>query len=360
MMSNDNDAEVIEVDPSPEEEAPAPTSPSPSSKQSNIAMTRTESGRVATDIGKFHLEVEAKQVPLVGYFLASFIFMIAAIAQKRPLNNWYGYAVAIGVIGMVVALVGLVLLKYKAEIDQKYIAYGMVVWSVLGACFMTFRNGPFDSTGNGAYDGCCWFLFTRLHCIHNLGLIHVPPSFVLLLTGYFAVWAMVIFAVQHCGATQQLKEGVQSLSSLAGLGLAAIIMIIAISYSVSDDNYRGNAIYTVVLACFTVLVVAGVMYVERKEGLNFPAVYQFYALAVFAIMWVVAACLVTFNGPFVVSEIDEGEERISPCRSLRLLTPLFSSVGIFLGNWKRLFYSLGWCHFVFLCSLGRSAKVQTR
>lgn len=174
MMSNDNDAEVIEVDPSPEEEAPAaPTSPSPS-KQSNIVMTRTESGRVATDIGKFHLEVEAKQIPLVGFFLASFIFMIAAIAQRRALDNWYGYAVAIGVIGMAVALVGLVLLKYKAEIDQKYIAYGMVVWSVLGACFMTFRNGPFNSTGNGTYDGYRCRLLARLHCILHSELIYFP------------------------------------------------------------------------------------------------------------------------------------------------------------------------------------------
>lgn len=145
--------------------------------------------------------------------------------------------------------------------------------------------------------------------IRSSSISPITLLLVLLLSGYFAVWAMVICAVQHCGATQHVKEGVQSLSSLAGLGLAAIIMIIAISFAVSDDLFRGNAIYTVVLSCFTVLLVAGVMYVERKEGLNFPAVYQFYALAVFAIMWVVAACLVTFDGPFVVSERDEGEER---------------------------------------------------
>jgi hypothetical protein len=137
------------------EEAPAsPGASSPSSAQpstSPIKMTRTDSGRVETDIGKFHLEVEARQLPLVGYFLASFIFMVASIAQKDGLGNWYGYAVTIGVIGMVVALVGLVLLKFKSEVDQKYMAYFMLVWSVVGACFMTFGSGPFTVTGNGMF-----------------------------------------------------------------------------------------------------------------------------------------------------------------------------------------------------------------
>jgi uncharacterized membrane protein YeaQ/YmgE (transglycosylase-associated protein family) len=153
MMTDENEETPVVKE---EEAPPAATPPSsPPPSKSHIAMTRTDSGRVETDIGKFHLEVEAKQVPLVGFFMASFIFMIASIAQKDGLGNWYGYAVTIGVLGMVVALVGLVLLKYKSEIDQKYLAYFMLLWSIVGACLMTFGNGPFDSTGNGEYSDKC-------------------------------------------------------------------------------------------------------------------------------------------------------------------------------------------------------------
>jgi hypothetical protein len=150
MMTDDNNPE--EVTPVEKEEAPPAVetthTPSPKSK---VKMTRTDSGGVDADFGKFHLEVEAKQVPLVGYFLASFIFMIASLAQKEGLGKgWYGYAVSIGVLGMCFSLAGMVLLKYKSEFDQIYLAYGLVVWAIIGACFMTFGGGPFSVTGNGA------------------------------------------------------------------------------------------------------------------------------------------------------------------------------------------------------------------
>ena len=148
MMSYDNSEVVPPVE--KEEEAPAAaTSPKPASE---VKMTRTDSGGVDADFGKYHVELEAKQIPLVGYFMASFIFMIAALSQKDELGKgWYGYAVSIGVLGMCFALAGMLLLKFKSEMDQSYLAYGLVVWAIIGACFMTFGSGPFVVTGNGAF-----------------------------------------------------------------------------------------------------------------------------------------------------------------------------------------------------------------
>jgi hypothetical protein len=79
-------------------------------------------------------------------------------------------------------------------------------------------------------------------------------------------------------------------------------MIVAISYDVGMKNNKGNSIYTLVLSCLTIVLVGGIMYVEQNSTMTFPAEYQFYTLAVFAVMWIVAACLVTFDGPFVVSK----------------------------------------------------------
>ncbi|KAL3906053.1 MAG: hypothetical protein SGARI_004175 [Bacillariaceae sp.] len=127
MMTDDNPEVVTTVE---VEEAPAAaTSPKPASE---LKMTRTDSGGIDADLGKFHVELEAKQLPLVGYFMASFIFMIASLAQKDELGKgWYGYAVSIGVLGMCFALAGMVLLKYKSEVDQTYFAYGLLRFDVV-------------------------------------------------------------------------------------------------------------------------------------------------------------------------------------------------------------------------------------
>jgi hypothetical protein len=165
---------------------------------------------------------------------------------------------------------------------------------------------------------------------------------------------MVIFAVQHCGATQQFKEGVESLSSLTGLGVASIIMVVAISYDVGMKNDKGNSIFTLILSCFTIVLVGGIIYVEQKSATSFPAMYQFYTLTVFSIMWIVAACLVTFDGPFVVSKIRE-------CRDWLLLGTHdkygSTNVSRTLDNWKWVFHSVGGCRFVRICYVGSQTAV---
>jgi hypothetical protein len=156
MMNENEEIEtapvVAAVDTTAEETTTTtPTSPPPKSP-GGVAVHKTEDGGYATEVGKFHFEVEAKQVPLVGLFLASFVFMIAAIARKGPLGRWYGYALSIGIVGMFLALVDMVLLKYKSEVDQKYSSYLNLLWSVVGAVLMTFGEaGKFTETGNGTY-----------------------------------------------------------------------------------------------------------------------------------------------------------------------------------------------------------------
>jgi len=266
--ANNATTEEPAEDTTTEQPAETTTTTTAEPPKSPVSMKRTDSGRVETDIGKYHLEVEAKQVPLVGLFFASFIFMISAISQKNYLDSWYGYALSVGIVGMFLALVGLVALKFASEIPQHYMAWFILLWSVLGACLMTFGEGKFTVTGNG----------------------------------YFSVWAMAIFSVQNCGVTgDDIRKQVHSTSSIAGLGIASVIMIIAIAYEVGIKNHRGNAIYTLILSCLTIVFVGAIMYMQRKTEAPMPALYQFGVLSVFAIMWIVAACLVTFNGPFTVT-----------------------------------------------------------
>ena len=95
------------------------------------------------------LQIQRKQMPLVGFFFASMIFMISVLSQKGSVK-WYGYAVSVGVLGMFLAVVGLLMLKYASELPHKYLAYLCLTWSFIGALLLTFAEGsPFKFTGNG-------------------------------------------------------------------------------------------------------------------------------------------------------------------------------------------------------------------
>jgi len=218
-------------------------------------------------IGKFQLQIQRKQMPLVGFFFASMIFMISVLAQKDNVK-WYGYAVSVGVVGMFLAVVGLLMLKYASEIPHKYLAYLCLTWAFLGALLFTFGDGtPFKFTGNG----------------------------------YFSVWAMVIFAAQHSGVSHEdVRKELSSLSSLNLFAIAAIVVIVAASFEVPNvsGSVRGNTIYILVLACLTVCLVGGMFLMERGDTPYVDKKIQFYVLSLFSIMWIVAAGLATFEGPF--------------------------------------------------------------
>lgn len=177
---------------------------------------------------------------------------------------------------------------------------------------------------------------------------------------------MVIFGVQHCGATQAVTDSVKGLSSLAGLGVASIIMIVAISYEVADSNERGNAIYTLVLSCFSILISGGLWYVDTKKqdiATAIKPLYRFVVLTCFAIMWIVAACLVTFDGPFIVRIewlarrcVRQGTDQISTSKPISFLT--FSSFCFRTEHRKRILCCLGSSHLVHLCCLGCQATME--
>jgi hypothetical protein len=77
------------------------------------------------------------------------IFMISVLAQKGAVK-WYGYAVSVGVVGMLLAVVGLLMLKYASEIDHKFLAWLCLTWAFIGALLLTFGDDtPFKFTGNG-------------------------------------------------------------------------------------------------------------------------------------------------------------------------------------------------------------------
>jgi hypothetical protein len=97
-----------------------------------------------------------------------------------------------------------------------------------------------------------------------------------------------------------MRREIKSLSSLNLLFIAAIVVIIAASFEMPSvfGSDRANSIYILILACFTVCLVGGIFYMERGDTPKVGPAIQFYVLALSSVMWIVAAALVTFDGPF--------------------------------------------------------------
>merc|ERR1711865_192175 len=90
--------------------------------------------------------------------------------------------------------------------------------------------------------------------------------------------------------------------SLMGLVASSIILILA-SMEHVGGNDRGAAVYAIVLSCFTVVLVVGMIALKKRgydDGIQ-NDYYKFIGLCIFSFMWFVCACHVTFHGPFVTT-----------------------------------------------------------
>jgi hypothetical protein len=113
---------------------------------------------------------------------------------------------------------------------------------------------------------------------------------------------MVLFGAQHSGVSQEdIKKEVSGASSLNLLGIMSIVVIAAASFEFPNPPEKGNTIYILTLACLTVCLVMGIMFMERGATQSLPAKIQFAILSVFSVMWIVAAALATFVGPFTIT-----------------------------------------------------------
>jgi hypothetical protein len=137
----------------------------------------------------------------------------------------------------------------------------LFVWNFIGTCTITF-GGPFKTTSNG----------------------------------YFAAWGIVFFAIMALGvtATQIREEFHSTLGSLMGILASSVVLIVAIIWQ-GFDWHKNELIYAIVVAALSIPMALGLAHRNATTTLDVVA------LAVCAILWIVAACLLTFSGPFIVT-----------------------------------------------------------
>jgi hypothetical protein len=168
----------------------------------------------------------------------------------------------------------------------------LFIWSLSGTFILTFGvNGPFIYTGNG----------------------------------YFSVWAMLLASIWNYGVTYDMveKELLSSADScIYGLGIASIILVIKLSTEIIWVKHaRANpttvdptnivreefpdqniSLYTLILS--VVSIIYGLLTAGRakltSDNFRIDPKLQLIFISVFVVLWLIAACLCTFIGPFSV------------------------------------------------------------
>jgi hypothetical protein len=226
------------------------------------ATGETAQGGVSVGVGKYKVHVSDVQLPLVGIFVAGTVLLIAVCVGVKGVQ-FYEYTIAVAVVAMFFSFLGF-FLTFMEDLNTKvgtYNNYFLLLWNFIGTCFITFSS-PFTSTSNG----------------------------------YFAAWGLVIFSVMSIQiSVESMKSAVIEMGSLLGLGVSAIVVIIATASELGDGTiYRNESIFALVVACMTVLVIG--VFAAGKA-----AAAKFWVLALFAILWICVACFVTFSGPFLIT-----------------------------------------------------------
>lgn len=214
------------------------------------------------------------KLPAAGLLVSSLVFLIAVVSKGEPHkhDSYWRYGISLSVIAMFFALLSMSQVMDDRSVVKNpqvsvYTNYFVFAWCFIGACVMTFGDGPFTVTSNG----------------------------------YFAAWGMAISAVLGLGKNATISDVRDNVSSLMGHLVASIIVVIAVS-SEGFDNWKSEAVYGLVLALCSVLLVILYHFQLIKQGddtdggISANVTLPFFAIL--SLCWIVSACLMTFRGPF--------------------------------------------------------------
>lgn len=249
----------------------------------NTDMENIQTDDVVASEGFLSSKISDVQFPLILVCASSIVLLISVTTWEGAMQS-RGYAIAVPALSMCLSFGGILVTFFRENLYAvygQYLTHVLFYWNFTGACFLTFSS-PFTTTGNG----------------------------------YFAAWACVITSAMAMGfSADAFKNSVKDLGSLMGLGASSGVVIISlISFlgSKAPSNTRGESIYAMVVACFTVVLVLGFMYFQKQQQQQGSSngtpnldrtegIIKFAFLSFFALLWLVLACLVTFRGPFVTT-----------------------------------------------------------
>ena len=126
--------------------------------------------------------------------------------------------------------------------------------------------------------------------------------------GYFASWGLVIFSGISMGfSNEKLPANVRKVTDgmhfILGLGAASVVVIVSlIPYFDYYHGYylNGEVIFALIVGILSVLVVVNFVYAKMKNNQQLKQ-YEVPTLSTLAGLWIIAATLATFRGPFLTT-----------------------------------------------------------
>jgi len=123
--------------------------------------------------------------------------------------------------------------------------------------------------------------------------------------GFFALWAMILFAAGGMGLNfNRIKQEVENADScLLFQGLVSIVTIIELTTQAFGLRGLNSGIIAYVLSVAVIGLVFALTVVglSKLKGIKLPPKIMLCSISFLLLLWIVAACLATFVGPFTMT-----------------------------------------------------------
>jgi hypothetical protein len=232
----------------------------------------TKADAAANAVTNAVASMDGTQLPLAITLIGSIILLIATGAKYgwKYNSSYAAYAISISSITLSLSAICLLMHKFMSGMYEKVgkkVCMTNFLWAFIGACFLTFRE-PFTGTGNG----------------------------------YFAAWITVLGCAMSMGMDHSaFKSTVRGLGSVMGHLAASVVFLVScipkVDSLAAGSKWRNNAIYGLSLACFSTLCMLAIISMDKK-GKPLSQMINLVLMVCLSFLWLVAACLVTFDGPF--------------------------------------------------------------
>jgi hypothetical protein len=121
----------------------------------------------------------------------------------------------------------------------------------------------------------------------------------IVLKGYFGAWGMAVFATMALGVNAATVHNTASTAGpMAGLFASSVLVLIAISTNgiKAGQSFFAELVYSLLVALLSILFSGASL-----KGMDAMKPFMLPGTVVFAVLWIVAACLLTFRGPFLMT-----------------------------------------------------------
>lgn len=210
-------------------------------------------------LGEYDIAIPDSKFTLLAVMASSIIFLVAILMNEK--RNYRDYGISLSIVSLIVAIVSFITPNKCTFVIQSF-SYFLLIWTFVGACIMTFEDGPFVKTGNG----------------------------------YFASWGCAYFSALAVPILHKMN-------TILTMGATTTVVLISLTIYLKDDykneSYEGETIYAMTIAILTIC--AGILFSFKYWRKGSRSCFESQILIVFSFLWIIEACAVTFSGPFLIT-----------------------------------------------------------